>query len=268
MNPHTGLAIYFTRDPEVVRIINGVTIVMTRSESVTVRLREMIVRGEVARGARLQEESLAAMLGVSRTPLRTALTTLAQEGILEYAANRGYTVRQLEMREIRDAYLVRTALEGMAARITAEVGLPDVHAARLRRALNSADRIVSLKTLSPFQVAALVRLNEVFHTTVLEAAGNSLLREMAERAQRIPLASLRTKPIWSDGIFESVDPRVSHYQHRAIHDAIRRRDADAAEDAMRRHIGSALDLLTEQYRLTAAAPPSIGKPARATRIRQ
>jgi DNA-binding GntR family transcriptional regulator len=42
----------------------------------------------------------------------------------------------------------------------------------------------------PVQVRALVRLKEVFHTTVLEAAGNSLLREMAEQAQRIPLASL------------------------------------------------------------------------------
>jgi DNA-binding GntR family transcriptional regulator len=120
----------------------------------------------------------------------------------------------------------------------------------------------------PVQVRALVRLKEVFHTTVLEAAGNSLLQEMAERAQRIPLASLRTKPVWSDAIVESVDPRVSHYQHRAIHDAILRRDGDAAENAMRGHIGSALDLLTEQYHRTAAAPSAIERAERATRMRQ
>jgi len=226
---------------------------MTRAEWVTSRVREMIVRGEFAPGARLQEESLAAMLGVSRTPLRAGLMTLTHEGMLDYVANRGYTVRTFRFQEIRDAYRVRSALEGMAARLVAETELPARYDRPISRALQSGDAIVANKTLSPFHVTALVRLNEVFHVNLIATARNSLLEEIVAKAQRIPLASLLTKPTWAGGPMETVDPRQSHYEHRAIYDAVRRRDGDGAEAAMRNHISGALALLSEQYRETSAA---------------
>ena len=87
----------------------------TRSQSVTEALRELIVQGELKPGQHVQEVPLAEQLGVSRTPVRTALNTLANEGFLVYQPNKGYFVRQFDIAEILEVYEVRAALESLAA---------------------------------------------------------------------------------------------------------------------------------------------------------
>src|ERR1700733_12193582 len=101
----------------------------TRSEDATRRLREMILHGDFSVNDRLQEIQLSAMLGVSRTPIRTALNTLHNEGLLEYTPKTGYRVRVLTLAEILQAYSVRSVLEGVACRIVATAG-PAVNADR------------------------------------------------------------------------------------------------------------------------------------------
>jgi biotin operon repressor len=83
-------------------------------------LREMILAGELPAGARIAELTLVDKLGVSRTPIRTALMKLEQEGLLESLANGGYAVPTFTERDASDAIELRGTLEGLAARMAAE----------------------------------------------------------------------------------------------------------------------------------------------------
>ena len=85
-----------------------------------VRVREMLLRGEIARGERISELPLVARLGMSRTPIRLALERLAHIGLLEATTTVGFTVREFTVAEVRDAIEVRGILEGTAARLAAE----------------------------------------------------------------------------------------------------------------------------------------------------
>ena len=91
-------------------------------KNVALRLREMILRGELAPGERLAEVALAERLGVSRTPIRQALPALAREGLLAAAGRRGYVVRSFSPQDVIDAIETRGLLEGLAARRIAERG--------------------------------------------------------------------------------------------------------------------------------------------------
>jgi GntR family transcriptional regulator, vanillate catabolism transcriptional regulator len=92
-----------------------------RIDTVTTRLRELILAGDLDPGARLTELPFAKRLGVSRTPLRIALGELEKEGLLERLPTRAFKVREFPMEQ--KAIDVRGVLEGMAARIVAERGV-------------------------------------------------------------------------------------------------------------------------------------------------
>src|SRR5919204_6633361 len=86
----------------------------------TLGLRQLLFNGEIRPGERLVELALVERLGVSRTPLRLALTTLEHEGLVESLAGGGFAVRQFTRAEIDDAIELRGGLEGTAARVAAE----------------------------------------------------------------------------------------------------------------------------------------------------
>ncbi len=103
------------------------------------RLREMILAGELPAGARIAELAIVERLGVSRTPIRAALMRLEQEGLLESLPNGGYAVRTFSERDVSDAIELRGTVEGLAARLAAERGAPPGFGARGAR-LPGADR--------------------------------------------------------------------------------------------------------------------------------
>src|SRR5882672_12338989 len=78
-----------------------------RAPSVMDQIREAVLNGSVAAGERLSEVRLSRTLAVSRTPVRAALQALAGEGLLDYAPNRGFTVREFPLDAIVDAYEIR-----------------------------------------------------------------------------------------------------------------------------------------------------------------
>src|SRR5471032_414792 len=92
----------------------------TTQQAIVQTLREKILAGELSPGQRLVEAQLAQWLGVSRTPLRYALSVLSSEGLLESSGARGYVVRRFSVRDILNAIDVRGVLEGLAARTVAE----------------------------------------------------------------------------------------------------------------------------------------------------
>src|SRR6201991_2952068 len=110
-----------------------------RALSVMDQIREAVLNGSVAAGERLNEVRLSRTLAVSRTPVRAALQALAGEGLLDYAPNRGFSVREFPLPAIIDAYEIRAALEGVAVRFAAERGLGAPEKEAIERALAAGD---------------------------------------------------------------------------------------------------------------------------------
>src|SRR4051794_37977473 len=99
------------------------------------RLRELIVGGELRPGHRIAELTLVERLGASRTPIRMALVRLEEEGLLEALPNGGFMVKDFSESDIHDAIEVRGTLEGLAARFAAERGVTSVLLADMRDCL-------------------------------------------------------------------------------------------------------------------------------------
>src|SRR5947209_11607991 len=94
--------------------------VASQTARALILVREMLLRGEVARGERISELPLVARLGMSRTPIRLALERLAHAGLLETNPTGGFTVREFTLGEVQDTIELRGVLEGTAARLAAE----------------------------------------------------------------------------------------------------------------------------------------------------
>jgi DNA-binding GntR family transcriptional regulator len=148
--------------------------VPTMSEAVADRLRAMIVDGSLAPGERLREEEMAARLGVSRTPLREALTRLAGEGALTNTARRGFFVRPLSVEELRDIYPMRALLDPEALRLA---GVPDpAQLATLERMNQAMGRARS--------VEATIDCDNAFHLELVRRCPNRELVGLIEHYMR------------------------------------------------------------------------------------
>jgi GntR family transcriptional regulator of vanillate catabolism len=141
--------------------------VITQSEIETEKIHDEIVRGIVPPGTHLQETPLSNRLAMSRTPIRTALNSLAQEGRLEYIAKRGYWVNKLTLGEIVDAYNVRATLEGMACRFAAEKGLDLGTQKKLARCIDEGAAITKKIGYKDFDQPAWRRKNNRFYLAIV-----------------------------------------------------------------------------------------------------
>lgn len=205
--------------------------ITTRSQSVTDALREAILNGDFAPGERIQEVPLSERLRVSRTPVRAALQSLASEGMLEYSANRGYSVRRLRPAELLATFDIRGALEGLACRIVAERGLTSEDRLLFERALEEGDHIVRGARIGPREIEAYRRVNVTIHDTIIRAAGTRMIGEMIRLCHNTPLSSNRNIVRGSP---QSLARR--HDDHHRIFDALLRREPARAEQLMREHI--------------------------------
>jgi len=203
----------------------------TSSLSIADRLREAILGGEYAAGARLNEVRISQTLAVSRTPVRAALQALAGEGLLDYAPNRGFTVRAFPLSEIVDAYEIRGALEGVAARFAAERGLSEADRAVIERCLADGDQLLSRGAFGPGDLTTYRAINGGIHDTILGAARNRMLAEMIRICHHVPVSSSRNVIA-----FEHRDVRRRHDDHHRIYEAILAREPWRAELLMREHV--------------------------------
>jgi len=203
----------------------------TRTQSVTDRLRELIVQGQLRPGDHMHEMPLAQQLNVSRTPIRTALNTLASEGFLVYHPNRGYYVRDFDIVEIMDAYEIRAALESLAARRAAERGLTRDQESALLRCLEEGDRILRKGYFEADDLAPYRRMNVAIHEGIIHVAGSARLAETIRQTHNLPLVSDRII-LWQD--FEIL--KRSHDDHHRVITAVVARDAWRAEALMREHV--------------------------------
>ncbi len=203
----------------------------TLSQNVTETLRGWILHGRFKPGERIEEIPISLAMGVSRTPVRAALATLASEGLIDHQPKRGYLVKVFALGDILAAYEVRSVLEGLACRAAAQHGLDDSQIATLRSCLAEGDRLLGKGYLDPDDHAPYQKVNVDLHNTVIAAARNPWLGRFAEQAHNIPYASDRIV-LWEDYALIL----RSHGDHHRIVDAIIERDAARAESLMREHV--------------------------------
>ncbi|QBI21004.1 GntR family transcriptional regulator [Egibacter rhizosphaerae] len=221
-------------------------------------LRELILAGEFEPGERVSELPLVERLGVSRTPLRLALTALAHEGLLEAHATSGFVVRSFTFTEVIDAIELRGLLEGNAARLAAERGPRPADVQRAHELVTELDEIVRLGGLEFDDFLAYVDRNEAFHALLLDMARSSVLRRALEHAAALPFASPSAFVHTEAELPESHRVLVvAQEHHRAIVEAIERGEGARAEQLGREHARIArrnLELALTDERLRASVP--------------
>ncbi len=231
---------------------------MTKADEIALVIENAIVSGELSPGTILRQEQLSEEFGVSRTPVREALRQVVALGLVSFEPNRGVRVRSVTRQELRDAFLVRAELEGLAA----ELARPRITDDELKL-LEEADRRFADLTheLSARKgdlryvrqrTADWVRANDEFHDIPLRAAGVPLLERMAKSVRRV----FHGQPLWSssrhiDALYES-----NLRRHRAIREAFAVRSHDVRR-LVTEHViesGKLLDQVleeagSERYRL-------------------
>jgi DNA-binding GntR family transcriptional regulator len=196
------------------------------------RLLGAIADGTLAPGQRLTQESVAAMLGVSRQPVSHALQVLKRRGFLIEHGKRGLQVVPLDARRIRELYLVREAMDGLAARLAAErVRTGDAAAAEWSPA--EAALAAGRKLGAHAALSQLIDADVAFHSTIHALSGNRAIVETV--ADQWP--HFRR----SMGLVLSVSGALFRYwdEHAAILEAILAGDVSAAERHARRHTAGA-----------------------------
>lgn len=220
----------------------------SRQQAVVEQLREMILRDELSGGDRLLEVQLSERLGVSRTPIREALITLAEEGLVEYRSNRGYVVRSFSPQDIEGAYTVREALESLACRVLAENSIDRRMKRAFQACLDEGDELLSAPRLTMAARDPWGEINERFHELIVTGANNRALVDALARVTNIPYSSSRVVHWFEEGDVEGLfQLRLVHAQHHNIYEAICAGQGYRAETAMRGHIAFAAQHIRAKY---------------------
>jgi len=210
------------------------------------RLRELIVGGELRPGQRIAELSLVERIGVSRTPIRAALGRLLEEGLLQALPSGGFVVADFSEDDIHDAIELRGTLEGLAARLAAERGVSPVLVAEARACLARIDQVLEQRELGARAFSIYVEQNERLHDLLCEMAGSAVLQRQLERVKSLPFASPNGFVFASAQSPSARDALVvAQSQHRSVLDAIVAREGARAEALMREHARIARQNLRE-----------------------
>jgi GntR family transcriptional regulator of vanillate catabolism len=199
-------------------------------------LRELILAGEVAPGARITELWAVDRLGMSRTPVRAALMRLQDEGLLDAVPSGGYAVRSFSSEEVYDAIELRGTLEGLAARLAAERGVERSLMTELQECVGEIDALLAAPKMGEAKFSRYVELNERFHRLLASACHSRVVERQLAKAMALPFASpsgfVEVQSVARDAYQVLV---VAQAQHRAVLDAIERREGARAEALMREH---------------------------------
>ena len=193
-------------------------------DEVVSRVRDMIIEGTLAPGARVHEGQLCQQLGVSRTPLREALKFLASEGLIELVAARGAVVRKFTAKDVRDMLDVLAVLEAFAGRLACRVA-SDADIAEVRRL---HDRMVEhFETRDRLEY---FKLNQSIHAAFLRLSGNATLAAshaaIQSRLKRIRYIGNQEPRKWQDAMNE----------HDRMIRALEARDGEALALVLTQHM--------------------------------
>ena len=229
----------------------------SRSQNLTKRatyeLRQRIIHGGLPGGTRLYEVALSEELQISRTPVREAMSRLAAEGLLERATGGGFLVRAFSLADVTDAIELRGVLEGTAARLAAERGADPGALAAIHEVLVRLDACFAADDTVDFD--AYSEWNARFHAGLAGLCHSAVMQRELERVTSLPFASP------SAFVLGRADAARSHRslvmaqaQHRALVEAIERREGARAEAIAREHARIALGNLSAAFGAGAPQP--------------
>ena len=195
-------------------------------------LRDMIMRGALTSGQKLVQEDLAAALGVSRTPLRSAIANLERDNFVRLTARGEAYVREFSPERIAYIFEIRAVLEGLTCRLIAPT-IERKHVMYLRSLISTAPTSPEPESLAAYRAA-----DVEFHTFLTNLLDDPFLTRLLEFMQVILNMSL------AQGLLRSPEQTVP--EHLAILDALEAHDPDDAEQAMLLHVRKTVSLIKAQ----------------------
>lgn len=223
----------------------------TRGEAVAAWIRERIVNGELKPDTHLQEQAVGNMTGTSRTPVREALKLLQREQLVIYSPNRGYVVRRFSLKDILDAFDVRSTLEGMVCRLVATRGLSPRADTRMAEIEEEMRQVAFGTTWGERESFRWFDLNFAFHNLLIEEADNPMLAGVIVQTQRLPLIFDSSQRLQNASqvsrMFGEEDTQRSYHDHKAIAAAVRAQDAATAERLMWAHIQQSRETMRQNF---------------------
>lgn len=196
----------------------------TLGEQVANYIRDRIIEGQLKQGERINEVALGAELGVSRTPLREALRTLAAEGLIELRPAQGAVVRELTPQDVFSMLEVLGHLEGLAGRLCCERATD----AEIEEVLDLHERMLDYyrkRDRLPYY-----KLNQEIHSRISALSGNATLQQVQaniqSRLKRIRFLGNERPEAWDEAVAE----------HEEMAEALRRRDGEALGRVLERHL--------------------------------
>lgn len=195
------------------------------------KIRSDILNGKYKRGEELVESSIGKELGISRTPVREAIRQLELEGLVQLVPNKGAFVTGISEEDVRDIYLIRARLEGLAARMAAKNITPEL--------LDAMEETVVLSEYHAKKehYEQVCEMDSKFHKLLYKASGSRILEhtltDFHQYVQRVRMASIMKKRRMEK----------SNDEHDAILTAIREHDEEKAELVATRHISNTVENL-------------------------
>ena len=206
-------------------------------ELVIKAVRDDILSGGLMPGKRLIEKKLAAQIGVSRTPVRDALSKLEQEGFVEIIPHRGAIVSVIKNKDIRNVLEIRGVLEALAARLSCAY-VSDGFLSNLNQAKNAYEKAVEEDDLTK-----MTQRDIEFHDIIYAASGNEkliqLINNLRDQIYRYRVTALRDRDYRRDVVF----------QHQRIFNALSCANSEKAAKAALDHINSQEKTMVTEERL-------------------
>jgi DNA-binding GntR family transcriptional regulator len=204
-----------------------------RRQQAYTTLRERLMAGEFSFRDRLTEERLAALLGVSRTPVREALARLAADGLVEKRPDGGYYPTEPDLAGLRDLYEIRVTLELRGLQRALE--LDRRHDPAVLEPLRDHWRV--LRAEPPAPDPAFVSLDEGFHITLSQASGNS------ELATLLAAVNARIRPVRMYDFLTADRVHLTIEQHLGIVEQVLAGQLADSVHALRRHVGESMEVV-------------------------
>jgi DNA-binding GntR family transcriptional regulator len=198
-------------------------------------IKEMIEDRILLPGHKIPQEKLANELGISRTPLISALKFLEHEKLVEVKPRRGFFVRLFTKKEMVSIFEIREVLEGLAARRSAQ-SITDEQCKTLQQIFSPFRGLQDIR-----DIAAYSRADRQFHTMITRMASREFLSNML---QTFNIISLAYQNVTTEGLIRH--PNETLHDHELITGAICDRDPEMAENLMKRHFKKTIEILEQQ----------------------
>lgn len=199
---------------------------------ITDTVRNAIIEGKIKPGQQLQQDKIAAALGVSIIPVREALAALEEERHVVYYRNRGAFVSEIDAEKVKETYEIRLFLESGAL----SLALPKIQKADL----NAAEQLLN-QEVQATDANEKVRLDLAFHLSLCKPCGRPHLLSLIEQIQGHVARYVNLS------VYLMNFKRHPEYNHVTIFEACEKKDVPAAAEILRNHFRIATELICERF---------------------